>query len=190
MRIRPLRFALAAAFLLSGLAAVAAPPQPQPVNPPLTRPAPGGAQVPALRPDLVVVSLELRNPSVTPNPDGSRKVGFTPAFTYRNAGNAQSGEFRIVWEYWDAAAGQWQWWLTPFWTNDLAPGQSWSQGGQPADYLPLTIPAGAPLPKFRVRLDTLGQVTESDETNNELVRQVLVAAPAPGPLQPVTPPRP
>ncbi|MCZ7652490.1 MAG: hypothetical protein M5U13_15515 [Thermoanaerobaculia bacterium] len=191
MSIRTTRFALAAAvLLLAGLAAVAAPPQPQPVNPALTPPAPGGAQVPAHRPDLVVVSLDLRNPSVTPNPDGSRRVGFTPAFTYKNAGNARSGEFRLVWEYMDPATGQWQWWLAPFWTNDLAPGQSWSQGGQPADYLPLTIPAGAPLPKFRVRLDTLGQVAESDETNNEKTRQLLVAAPAMPTLQPVTPPRP
>jgi hypothetical protein len=191
MRNRPTCCVLAAAALLLSGVAVAAPPQPQPVNPALRPPTPGEAQVLAHRPDLAVVSLELRGATVTTNPDGSRSGGFTPAFTYKNAGNARSGPFQVVWEYWDAGAGKWQWWLTPFWTNDLAPGQSWSQGGQPADYFGFySVPAGTPLPKFRVRLDTLNQVAESDETNNEVTRQMLTAVPAASPLQPKVKPRP
>lgn len=180
---KPRKVLLAAAsLLLLATSGVAAPKnQAGPASGVPPTPRPGGAQVPAYQPDLDVISIEFKNFKIHTRPDGTKSASFFPAFTYKNIGNARTGEFTLTWEFWDYGAGKWTWWLTPLFTNNLAPGQSWSQGGQPADEFGFAYKP--PWPKFRVKLDTTGVVTESNEGNNEMIKEFnpLVAGPVPTP---------
>ena len=154
-------------------------------------PNPGIAQVPARRPDLLVESIEFKSYKLETLPDGTRSGSFLPKYTIRNAGSAASGEFKFTWEYWDYGTGTWRFWLytpSPLTCDNLAAGVSYSQGGQMADQFGFTVPAGSNAwPKFRVKLDTLNQVTESNELNNEKVREATPIAAGAVPATPVLP---
>ena len=167
-------------FVLLGASVMAAPPQP-PASKPLA-----AANVPAIketRPDLVVVSINFTNFSTSPNSTGGLRGAVTPAFTYKNQGRSRTGPFQIAWEYWDKAANTWRPYLGQSFTNDLAAGQSWTEGGHPADQLLWDI--GPDWPKFRVRLDGGHAVNESNEANNDLVREFRpMMKPLPTPTQP------
>ena len=179
---------LTSLFVLLAASLMAAPPQPS-ANKPLA-----AATVPALmdtRPDLVVVSINFTNFTTSPNSNGSLGGSVIPAFTYKNQGRSRTGPFQIAWEYWDKAGNTWRPYLGQSFTNDLAAGQSWTEGGQPADQFLWNI--GPDWPKFRVRLDGGRAVHESNETNNSMVREFRPAmmplrTPTPRPLNSPTVP--
>jgi len=138
------------------------------------------------RPDLVVVSITFTNFKTSRESDGVLKGSVIPAFTYKNQGRSRTGPFQVAWEYWNGASKTWQPYLGQAFTNDLAPGQSWTEGGQPADNFIWVI--GPEWPKFRVRLDWGHAVDESNETNNDLVREFkprMIPLPTPTPSRPL-----
>jgi len=155
-------------FALLGADLMAAP---QPQHPAASKPV-AVAKTPMMqdtRPDLVVVSINFTSFTTSRDSNGVLRGGVIPAFTYKNQGRSRSGPFQVAWEYWDTASKTWQPHLGQSFTNDLAPGQSWTEGGQPADSFIWTI--GTEWPKFRVRLDWGHAVNESNESNNDLVRE-------------------
>lgn len=140
----------------------------------------GATRVPVdMRPDLVVVSIDFKEFHTYKDASGVLKGWVLPSFTYKNQGRTRSGPFQIAWEYWDKWNNAWIPFLGQFFTNNLAPGQSWTEGGQMADQCGWTI--GVDPPRFRVRLDTGSAVAESDETNNNMVREFKpkIVAPVP-----------
>jgi hypothetical protein len=159
---------LACMFAVVGAGLTAAP---QPQQPTAKKPV-AVAKTPAvvdMRPDLVVVSITYSDFSTFRDAAGVLKGSVVPAFTYKNQGRTRSGPFKITWEYWDPTSNTWAPHLGQVFTNDLAPGQSWSEGGQPADGFIWVI--GSYWPKFRVRLDPDNTVAEANESNNILVRE-------------------
>jgi len=142
-------------------------------------PSPGSAQVAALRPDLYVVSIDFTHFQVSTKPDGTKQGNAYAGFTVRNGGQARTGPFTMTWEFWNHGANAWQPFLGQFFTNQvLEAGQSRAIGGQPVDNIIWTI--GVNTPRFRVRLDTTGAVAETNEANNELIKEFkpVVAGPA------------
>ncbi len=179
------RNVLLATSLLTMLTAgvlAAPPPTPAPSSHPAGTPPPIPKEN---RPDLLVVSIDFTKFETWRDSSGALRASIVPAFTYKNRGLTRSGPFQITWEYWDYAAQKWQAHLGQLFTNDLGPGQSWSEGGQPADAFIWTV--GSVWPKFRVQLDPANAVNESNETNNTLVREFRPRFPLPPPtLRPGT----
>lgn len=131
------------------------------------------------RPDLVVVSIDYKDYKTYPNPDGTRGGSVLPSFTYKNQGKTGTGNFNLTWEYWDHASNTWIPFLGQFFTNHLAAGQSWTEGGQPVDQCTFTV--GVNPPRFRVRLDTGNTVAESNENNNTMEKEFkpMISGPIP-----------
>jgi hypothetical protein len=167
------------ALLLLGSGAIAAqqgdagaPAHPQSVAPRASAPAV------ARQPDLFVVSIDFTHYQLHTKPDGTKQGSAYVGFTFKNGGKAKAASFSVTWEYWDHAAQAWLPFLGQFFTDQaLEAGQSRSIGGQPVDAVIWTI--GVDPPRFRARLDTTGVVAESNETNNEMIKEFkpLVAAP-------------
>jgi hypothetical protein len=139
---------------------------------------PTGLKVETL-PDLVVVSIDFKNYKVSPNPDGTQGASVLPGFTYKNQGPTGTGPFNVTWEYWDYGTKSWGRYLGQYFTNTLAAGQSWTEGGKMVDEFIFT--PGANPPRFRVQLDTGHTVAESNENNNTLEKEFkpIIAAPIP-----------
>jgi hypothetical protein len=155
----------------------------------LAAPHSGTAQAAALLPDLYVVSIDFTNYHVITNPDGTKQGIAYAGFTFKNGGKTKTKPFSITWEFWNHAANSWQSFLGQFFTDQvLEAGQSRTIGGQGSDTINWTI--GVNTPRFRVKLDTTGAVTEISKTNNEMIKEFKpvvaaefkpgVAGPAPG----------
>jgi hypothetical protein len=142
-------------------------------------PPAGSAQVAALLPDLFVVSIDFTHYQVSTKPDGTKQGSAYAGFTVKNGGKTRTKPFTMTWEFWNHAANAWQPFLGQFFTDQvLEAGQSRTIGGQPVDNIIWTI--GVNTPRFRVRLDTTGAVAETNEANNELIKEFkpIVAGPA------------
>jgi hypothetical protein len=119
--------------------------------------------------DLVAVSIEFVDLKSFDSGSGKR-YSCKPAYTFKNAGPQPSGTFDVIFEIQNPVTKEWYFYLTMPYQASLAAGETRRFGGQPVDECGWA--AGAERPKFRLRLDFNHLVTESNEDNNELVRQV------------------
>lgn len=135
-------------------------------------------------PDLVVVSIDFKDYKITTGANGVKRGSFIPSVTYKNQGSATSGSFQLAWEHFNYGTNSWQYWLqsAPL-TNNLAAGQSFTEGGHLADEFGWNI--GSVWPKFRCRLDIGPSVTESNENNNSLEKTFSPLTLGPSPRTPI-----
>jgi hypothetical protein len=144
-------------------------------------PSHGTQAAAALLPDLYVVSINFTNYRVNTNPDGTKQGSAYAGFTFKNGGKTKTKPFSISWEFWNHSANAWQPFLGQFFTDQvLDAGQSRTIGGQPVDNIIWTI--GVNPPRFRVRLDTTGAVTEITKANNEMIKEFTPVSAGPTPL--------
>jgi hypothetical protein len=122
------------------------------------------------RPDLVAVAIEFKDLKSHMGAQGQKRYSCLPLYTFKNSGPLGSGTFDVIFEYQDPVTKVWNFYLTMAYQATLGPGETRSFGGQPVDECGWD--ASAERPTFRLRLDFNHKVAESDENNNELVRQV------------------
>ena len=137
------------------------------------KPAPRPGDVLKAKCDLVAVSIEFVDLKSF-NEGSGKRYSCKPAYTFKNEGPQPSGTFDVVFEIQDPVTKAWNFYLTMPYQTSLAAGETRRFGGQPVDEC--IWAAGAERPKFRLRLDFNHLVTESNEDNNELVRQVSLIA--------------
>jgi hypothetical protein len=126
--------------------------------------------VTALKPDIVAVSIEFLNLRSHTGPQGEKRYSCMPRYTFKNAGGLATGTFDVVFEIQNPVTKEWYFYLTPAYQSSLAPGEIRHFGGQPVDEC--NWAATDERPKFRLRLDFNHAVTESNENNNDLEKQV------------------
>lgn len=136
----------------------------------LVKPVPRPGDQMKAKCDLVAVSIDFENLKSFTGASGEKKYSCLPSYTFKNEGPGNSGNFDVVFEIQDPVTKAWNFYLTMAYQASLAPDETRKFGGQPVDECAWA--ASAERPTFRLRLDFNHLVTESDENNNELVKQV------------------
>jgi hypothetical protein len=134
------------------------------------KPAPRPGDVLKAKCDLVAVSIDFEDIKSHTGASGEKRYSCKPSYTYKNSGPGKSGTFDVIFEIQNPVTKEWYFYLTMAYQASLAAGEVRKFGGQPVDEC--TWAASEERPKFRLRLDFNHLVAESDENNNELVKQV------------------
>jgi len=120
--------------------------------------------------DLVAVSIEFLEIKSHTAADGMKRYSCIPKYTFKNSGPRPSGTFDVIFEIQNPVTKEFYFYLTWPYQTSLEAGEVRSFGGALSDECGWA--ATEERPTFRLRLDFNHVVTESNEDNNELVKQV------------------
>ncbi len=136
----------------------------------VAKPVPRPGDVMKAKCDLVAVSIDFEDIKSHTGASGEKRYSCKPSYTFKNAGPVNSGTFDVIFEIQNPVTKEWYFYLTMPYQASLAAGEVRKFGGQPVDEC--NWAAGAERPKFRLRLDFNHVITESNEDNNDLMKQV------------------
>lgn len=136
----------------------------------LAKPVPRPGDVLKAKCDLVAVSIDFEDIKSHTGASGEKRYSCKPSYTFKNAGPVNSGTFDVIFEIQNPVTKEWYFYLTMPYQASLAAGEVRKFGGQPVDEC--NWAASEERPKFRLRLDFNHVVTESNEDNNDLEKQV------------------